>query len=70
MRERVSINKVNRNFSVLKNSFNESNFVNATAEVLLGFIWELTRELYSLKGGNDAERRLQRDVTNLIRQRD
>ena len=68
MRENLSINKVNRNFSVLKKSFNESNFVNATAEALLGFVWELTKELYSLQGGNYAERRLQRDVANLIRQ--
>jgi hypothetical protein len=34
----------------------------------VSFIWELTKELWFLKEKEDAERRLQRDVTNIIRQ--
>lgn len=41
-------------------------FVEAPPEVLFDFVWQLSAELYSFRG-DDAERRLQRNVANLIR---
>ena len=65
-----SINRVDRSVAVLKNADSppDNDFVSARPEVLLGFIWELTKEVYSLRGNFDAEQRLQRNITNLIRQ--
>lgn len=65
-----SINRVDRSVGVLKGSDSAADnaFVSGRPEVLLGFIWELTKEVYSLRGNFDAEQRLQRNVTNLIRQ--
>ena len=36
-------------------------------EESLSFVWELTKEIYSLSGKYDVESRLQRDVVNIIR---
>ena len=64
-----SIDRVDRRVSVLKNaeSAPDNDIVDGKGEVLLGFIWELTKEVYSLRGNFDAEQRLQRNITNLIR---
>ena len=51
-----------------KLSNQEGGFVNAPPAERVSFIWELTAELWSLKEQGSAERRLQRDVTNLIKQ--
>lgn len=62
-----SINIVNRGVVSLKQADQpDSDLVDAPPEVLLGFMWELTAEVYSLRGDFDAEQRLQRNVTNLI----
>ncbi len=47
----------------------QTNYVPGTPEERIGFVWELTRELWSLKDPQIAEQRLQRNVTNLIRPR-
>lgn len=65
----ASINSVNRAFAVLKEKADETNFVDAPPDVLVGFIWELTKEVFSLGTKEDAEQRLQRNVATLIRQR-
>ena len=68
MRTDKSINKVDRSVGVLKQAGEpDSDFVDAPPEVLLGFMWELTVEMYSLGGDFDAEQRLQRNVTKLIK---
>jgi len=46
----------------------DDSFVNASPEELISFMWELTAEIWSLRGADYVERRLQRDVTNLIKQ--
>ena len=46
----------------------EDSFVKAPPKELVSFMWELTREIWSLRGTNHAERRLQRNITNLIKQ--
>jgi len=61
--------RVKRNQSTLKRTSKEDNsFVRASAAERVAFMWELTAELWSLKGAEYVERRLQRDVTNLTRQ--
>ena len=43
------------------------NFVPGTPEDRIKLVWPLTREISSLSNKHDAERRLQRHVTILIR---
>jgi len=58
-----------RNYAVLKKLTDEDDsFVNLSPQQRVSFIWELTAELWSLKDKNCAEQRLQRDVTNLIKE--
>ena len=69
--ENERFNKVDRDRAILKKGFDDSDsFVGAPGSSLMDFVWDLTAELYSLGGSGDAERRLQRNVTNLIRQWD
>lgn len=67
MKTNRAINKVDRSVGVLKQSGEADNdFVDASPQELLGFMWELTAEIYSLRGDFNAQQRLQRNVTNLI----
>jgi len=43
-------------------------YVEALPAERVGFVWELSKELWSLRDGQSAERRLQRNVANLVRQ--
>ena len=62
---------VKRNYVSLKKMSEqhpaETDYVDASPQERIGFIWEVTAELWSLKEPGCVERRLQRDVTNLIR---
>ena len=61
--------KVIRTQATLKKvSKEDDSFVRASAAERVSFIWELTAELWSLKGSEYVERRLPRNVTNLTRQ--
>jgi hypothetical protein len=61
--------KLDRTKTILKKQTKQDDcFVNASFQERISFVWDLTSELWSLKGAKDAERRLQRHVTNLIRQ--
>ena len=42
-------------------------YVDAPPKERISFVWELTAELWSLKGPEYVERRLQRNVTILIK---
>jgi len=64
-----SIDRVNRKISALKEKPDENSFVDAPPDVLIGFIWELTKELCSLGNKKYAEQRLQRNVAAFVRQR-
>lgn len=55
---------------LIKMGGEEDSYVKASPAERVSFMWELTKELWSLRNQQDAERRLQRNVTNLIRQRD
>ena len=69
MVEKAPINKLDRSKAVLKKTTeNGDEFADYSPAELLGFMWELTCEVYSLQGDFDAEQRLQRDVINIIRQ--
>ena len=61
--------KLDRTKTQLKKQTKQDDcFVNASFQERISFVWDLTSELWSLQGNRDAERRLQRHVTNLIRQ--
>ncbi len=45
----------------------DSGYVDASPEDRVSFVWEITREVWALKGDQGAERGLQRTVTNLIK---
>ncbi len=45
-------------------------YVDASPQERVSFIWELTAELWSLKSPQYVERRLQRNVTNLIKNKE
>jgi len=55
---------------LIKMGREEDSFVKALPAERVSFMWELTKELWSLRNRQDAERRLQRNVANLVRQRD
>lgn len=58
-----------RNHTNLKRMTKEDDsFVAASPKELVAFMWELTAELWSLKKKGYAERRLQRNITNFIKQ--
>jgi hypothetical protein len=62
----VKLNKNIVNFKKMTDQ--EDYFVDASPKDLLSFMWELTAEVWSLRGDDRVKRRLQRNVTNLIRQ--
>ena len=47
----------------------DENFVPGTRAERIGLVWPLTREIVSLSKKHDAERRLQRHITRLIRRK-
>ena len=51
-----------------KISKNDDGFANIPPAERVSFIWELTVELWSLRKSLYVKRRLQRNVTNLIKQ--
>jgi len=60
-----------RNHAILKKLTDENDsFVNLSLQQRVAFMWELTAELWSLKDKNCAEQRLQRNVTNLVRNKE
>jgi hypothetical protein len=68
MQELMQINRVDRSKTALIRGFKEGNLVvNVPPDECVGIIWELTRELWSISGSGNAERRLQRHITTLRR---
>ena len=61
--------KVIRNRVALKRmTKHDDSYVEASPRERIAFIWELTAELWSLRDKRHVERRLQRNVTNFIKQ--
>ena len=62
--------KIKRNFAKLKKLTKEDDsYVDASPQERLAFMWELTAEIWPLRGAKYVKRRLQRNITNLIKQR-
>ena len=62
--------KVNREITHLKKLTQEDDsFVKASPKERVSFMWELTAEIWSLRDSDYVERRLQRNVAKLIKQR-
>jgi hypothetical protein len=63
--------KVMRNHTTLKKMTKQDDcYVDASPQERIAFMWELTAELWSLKDKDSVERRLQRNVTNLIKNKE
>jgi len=63
--------KVMRNHTTLKKMTKQDDcYVDASPQKRVSFIWELTAELWSLKDKQYVEQRLQRNVTNLIKNKE
>ncbi len=60
---------MNRNHTAIcqMSDHRDDNFIPDTPADRIGLVWFLTREITSLSKKYDAERRLQRNVTRLIR---
>jgi len=60
--------KVKRDIGhLIKQEKDDGGFSNLSPEERVSFIWELTLELWFLTGGKYVERRLQRNVTNIVK---
>ncbi|NLD36328.1 MAG: hypothetical protein GX654_05595 [Desulfatiglans sp.] len=46
---------------------NDSEYVHSEKNELFSMIWEITKDNWAFVRGQDAERRLQRDVATIIR---
>lgn len=53
---------------VKKFSGDENSFAAAPAAKLVSYMWELTQEIWSLRKDKNVKRRLQRNITNLIKE--
>jgi hypothetical protein len=51
-----------------KLSDEDDDFVDASPAERIGMMWELTAELWSLRGQDCAQQRLQRHIARLVRQ--
>jgi hypothetical protein len=61
--------KMERNKTkLIKMSKIDDPFVDKSPQKCISIMWKLTAELWSLKGSPYVERRLQRNVANLIKQ--
>ena len=61
--------RMRRNKTYLgKISKDDEGFVEISPAERISFMWELTAELWSLRSSSYVEQRLQRNVTNLIKQ--
>ena len=61
--------KLNRKRTSLKKiTEQDDGFMEGTPQDRVSFVWELTAEAWSLKNPKNVERRLQRNITNIIRQ--
>jgi hypothetical protein len=61
--------QINREYTLISSMKDRRNddYVPRTPEDRIGLVWPFTREISSLSKKHDAERRLQRHVTSLIR---
>lgn len=59
---------LNRKITFLKKADKEDDcFVQASPRDRIAFMWELTAEIWSLRGDECVKQRLQRNVTKLIK---
>jgi hypothetical protein len=66
----MAMMKVQRDKTRLRRLSDEDDeFVDASPAERIGMIWELTAEVWSLRGQDCAQQRLQRHVASLVRPR-
>lgn len=61
--------KHKRNLVILKKMTKEDdNYASSSPQERVSMIWDITAEIWSLRDEKSVEQRLQRNVTNLIKQ--
>jgi hypothetical protein len=65
MPEDKPINRVDRSKAVLLKNHIEDDFVDASPAECVGFMWELTKEVWSLSGSNAAELPMKKHIAVL-----
>lgn len=63
----MPMNVVKNRVLLKKITKDDDSFVKLSPEKRVSFMWELTEELWSLAGNYNAEQRLQRNITRLIK---
>jgi hypothetical protein len=48
---------------------NDDGYISADKSELFGMVWEITKDAYAFMGEKDAEQRLQRNITNLVKRK-
>lgn len=67
----INMIKVIKNRAILKKMTREDDcYVDASPQDRIALMWEITAEIWSLKSKSDVERRLQRNVANLIQNKE
>ena len=62
--------KMNRKVAILKRmTKDEDDYMDTSPAQRVAIVWELTTEIWSLKDKKNVERRLQRNITKLIRKK-
>ena len=63
------MNKLDRNAITVKHpgDLDDDGYVKADHATLISMVWDITADVWAFIGQEDAQRRLQRHVTNLIR---
>ena len=56
-----------KKITIKKQTKQDDCYVDASYQERIAFVWELTAEVWSIRNTEHVERRLQRNVTNLIR---
>ncbi len=52
-----------------KNEHDDFGYMEGTPAERLEIVWEITKDVWAFKGELDAEQRLQRNITNIIRRK-
>ncbi|MCI5196834.1 MAG: hypothetical protein D3919_11540 [Candidatus Electrothrix sp. AW5] len=56
-----------KKITIRKQTKQDDSYVDASYQERIAFVWELTAEVWSIRNKEHVERRLQRNVTKLIR---
>jgi hypothetical protein len=56
-----------KKITIKKQDKQDDSYMDGSPQERIAFVWELTAEIWSIRGAEHVKQRLQRNVTNLIR---